>query len=70
MREDLLAFVFEEETHRFLGDLSQIETLIVPDVPRGNQEYTAAWAILHALEHTALHTGQIQLARQLWEQGQ
>ncbi len=29
MREDLLAFVFEEETHRFLGNLSQIEAFDV-----------------------------------------
>jgi hypothetical protein len=27
-----------------------------------------AWALLHALEHTTLHLGQIQLTRQLWEQ--
>jgi len=28
---------------------------------------TVAWALLHALEHTGLHTGQIQMTRQLWE---
>jgi len=26
------------------------------------------WALLHALSHTGLHLGQIQLTRQLWEQ--
>ena len=35
---------------------------------RNGQTYTVAWALLHALEHTALHLGQIQLTRQLWEQ--
>lgn len=29
---------------------------------------TVAWALLHALEHTALHTGHIELTRQLWDQ--
>jgi hypothetical protein len=27
-----------------------------------------AWSLLHALEHTALHLGHMQLTRQLWEQ--
>lgn len=29
---------------------------------------TVAWALFHNLEHLALHVGQIQLTRQLWEQ--
>lgn len=37
---------------------------------RDGQTYTVAWALLHALEHTALHLGQIQLTRQLWEQAE
>jgi len=36
--------------------------------PRDGREYTVAWAVFHALEHTALHLGQMQLTRQLWEQ--
>lgn len=32
-----------------------------------NEERTAGWALLHALEHTALHAGHIQLTRQLWD---
>jgi uncharacterized damage-inducible protein DinB len=35
----------------------------------GHQE-TAGEAILHALEHTALHVGHAQLTRQLWDQRQ
>lgn len=27
---------------------------------------TGRWALLHALEHTALHLGHLQLTRQLW----
>jgi hypothetical protein len=30
------------------------------------EEYTLGYCLLHALEHTALHAGQIQLTRQLW----
>jgi len=35
---------------------------------RDGRTFTVAWALLHALEHTTLHLGQIQLTRQLWEQ--
>jgi hypothetical protein len=35
--------------------------------PRPDQNFTVAWALSHALEHTALHTGHIQLTRQLWD---
>jgi uncharacterized damage-inducible protein DinB len=33
-----------------------------------DEEHTVGWALLHALEHTALHAGHIQLTRQLWDQ--
>ncbi len=33
-----------------------------------NEERTVGWALLHALEHTAIHTGHIQITRQLWDQ--
>ena len=36
--------------------------------PRDNREFTAGWALAHALEHTALHLGHAQLTRQLWIQ--
>lgn len=35
--------------------------------PRDGQGLTAGWALLHALEHSAIHLGHIQLTRQLWE---
>ncbi len=34
---------------------------------RHNFDCTVAWALLHALEHSALHCGQVQLTRQFWE---
>ncbi len=38
--------------------------------PRGGEEVTVAWALAHALEHTAVHVGHVQIMRQLWEQRQ
>jgi uncharacterized damage-inducible protein DinB len=35
--------------------------------PAGREE-SVAWAVLHALEHSALHTGHIEITRQQWDQ--
>lgn len=35
---------------------------------RDGQIYSVAWALNHALEHTGLHLGHLQIGRQLWEQ--
>jgi hypothetical protein len=53
---------------------STFETLELADLdktrisPRDQHEYTVGWAITHALEHTAVHSGHIEILRQLWEQ--
>lgn len=31
------------------------------------RRFGASWCLLHALEHTAIHLGHIQLTRQLWD---
>ena len=36
--------------------------------PHHGETVSIGWALLHALSHTGLHLGQIQLTRQLWEQ--
>jgi len=36
-------------------------------VSRDQQEVTVAWALLHALEHTAIHLGHMQIMRQWWD---
>lgn len=36
--------------------------------PRDNKTFQVGWCLAHALEHTALHLGHLQLTRQLWEQ--
>jgi uncharacterized damage-inducible protein DinB len=46
-----------------LEDLQEIRTS-----PRDNKTFLVGWCLAHALEHTALHLGQLQLTRQLWEQ--
>lgn len=37
-----------------------------PHAKRG--QVRVSWALLHALEHTALHAGHMQITRQLWDQ--
>jgi uncharacterized damage-inducible protein DinB len=36
--------------------------------PQTDRKFTVGWSLLHALEHSMLHLGQIQLTRQFWEQ--
>lgn len=49
------------------------ETLSAPDLSgdrlstREGKQVRVAWALLHALEHTALHLGHVQIIRQLWD---
>jgi len=38
--------------------------------PRDGRKFTVAWSLAHALEHTAIHLGQMQIVRQLWGQRQ
>ena len=50
---------------------SQLNNLTITDLAarrdfRG-RETSVAWVLGHALKHTAMHTGQIQLMRQCWE---
>ncbi len=51
-----------------------METLTLEDLesnrtsPRDGRTFTVARSIFHALEHTAIHVGHIQMVRQLWEQ--
>jgi len=35
--------------------------------PRDQREVTVAWALLHALEHVAVHLGHMQLMRDMWQ---
>ncbi len=49
----------------------QVLVLLEPDAIDGERQihghtFTVRWCILHAIEHTALHLGHMQLTRQLW----
>jgi hypothetical protein len=46
--------------------LTDLETMRTH--PRHGNQVSVAWAILHALEHTATHVGHIQLTVQFWKQ--
>ena len=52
---------------------SVLEKLTMEDLPvaqvspRNQREFTVGWSLLHALEHTALHLGHLQILRQLWD---
>ncbi|HKZ82371.1 MAG TPA: DUF664 domain-containing protein [Anaerolineae bacterium] len=52
---------------------SVLERLALPDLEatrislRDGKEYTIAWALAHALEHTAVHLGHMHITRQLWD---
>ncbi len=53
-----------------LGALSLDDLTRPCRVPRDGRTVTVGWALAHAIEHTAVHVGHIQLTRQLWEQRQ
>jgi len=38
--------------------------------PRNGREVSVGWALCHALTHTALHLGHIQITRQMWDSSQ
>jgi len=46
----------------------RLEYLAVTRIsPRDGRTFTVAWGLLHALEHTAIHLGHIQITWQLWK---
>jgi len=51
-----------------LGTLTLADLDAKRIAPRDGRVYTVAWALMHALEHTAIHVGHMQMAWQLWDQ--
>jgi hypothetical protein len=47
-------------------DLHELETTRIS--PRDGREVSVTWALEHALKHTAIHLGHLQITRQLWEE--
>jgi uncharacterized damage-inducible protein DinB len=60
--------VADEYARQGLARFSLADLEIVRKSPRNDKTFTVGWCLLHALEHSALHLGHIQLTRQLWEQ--
>lgn len=50
-----------------LGALSLSDLTRPAGVSKNGFAYDVAWALQHALEHVALHTGHAELMRQWWE---
>ncbi|GAB4430619.1 MAG: hypothetical protein Kow0031_11510 [Anaerolineae bacterium] len=55
------------ESRAALAQITPLHLDEVRSAPRDGRRVTVAWAILHALEHTALHTGHIQVTRDVWQ---
>jgi hypothetical protein len=66
---DVRTFVRGVLENLSIDDLSIARTVPGRTLPNGEPEtFTVGDALLHALEHTALHVGHAQMTRQLWEQ--
>ena len=58
----------DDYTRNALRRFSLPELESVRKSPRNEKTFSVGWCLVHALEHTSLHLGHIQLTRQLWEQ--
>jgi uncharacterized damage-inducible protein DinB len=67
--DELTAEIWSEDEYarESLAHLSLADLEAVRLSPRNGKKFTVGWCLAHALEHTALHSGHIQLTRQLWE---
>ena len=60
-------YAVDEYTRRALTRFSLTDLESDRTSPRDDKTFTVGWCLMHALEHTALHLGHVQLTRQLWE---
>ena len=58
----------DEYARQALMRFSPSDLEILKTSPRNDKTFRVGWCLAHALEHTALHVGHLQLTRQLWEQ--
>jgi uncharacterized damage-inducible protein DinB len=61
--DDILAYTRRALEPLALQDLEQERIS-----QRDGHKFTVSWALLHAMEHAAIHLGHIQLTRQLWDE--
>ena len=57
----------EDFERKSLAGLSLNDLDAVRRSPRNDKTFSAGWCLAHALEHSALHSGHIQITRQLWD---
>jgi uncharacterized damage-inducible protein DinB len=62
--EENLAFVRNVVEKLSLASLAEART------SRDGRSVTVAWALLHAMEHSGIHRGHIEMTRQLWQDSQ
>ncbi|HEX7620162.1 MAG TPA: DinB family protein [Anaerolineales bacterium] len=65
---ELMAYVVSADNfaRRALARFSLPDLEVIRHSPRNDKAFNVGWCLTHAIEHTALHTGHIQLTRQLW----
>lgn len=63
---DSMAFIRQYLETVKLEQLEEVRTSRL----HGDKEFSVGYGLAHALEHTALHLGHAQMARQLWDQRQ
>jgi hypothetical protein len=57
----------EAYARRGLEGFSLDRLAVEYQVPNQDRRISAAWGLLHMLEHTGIHLGHAQITRQLWE---
>ena len=70
---DRLAALLEEtlqHSRKVIMGLAEEDLGAVRRSERDGETYTVAWCLAHALEHTGLHLGHIQITRELWAAAQ
>ena len=66
---DQLATLLEEtlqHSRKVISSLAEEDLGAIRRSNRDGESYTVAWCLAHALEHTGLHLGHIQLTCELW----
>jgi uncharacterized damage-inducible protein DinB len=58
----------DEFTRQSLARFTLDDLAAIRRSPRNGKEFSVGWCLAHALGHSALHLGHIQMTRQLWEQ--
>jgi len=64
--DELLGFVDGAEAD--IREILEEEGGFEPGARREEEDVTAAWALIHAVEHLQEHVAHLELTRQLWDQ--